>query len=288
MSSDKKKKDFVDSTFRKKWDKDYYEQRAKDRDAGLLPQDDELASAAKKQKPLPPSDQPLKFFKAREEDLNLSQKIGKTNVIAGVTPLSKQGGFYCETCDCLIKDSSALMDHVNGKKRRLMGISMRVETSSLSQVKDKLRSAKQKLEQQKSQPKLTEEEKRKKEEQEYRDMFKELEEKEAREEKEKKEQKKKAKKDKQQEEEKEKEQKQEQEQEQKNNENNDNSNSNENNVKESVEEVEKKNEEEISTTTTTTTTKSIDDKPTIVEYEDDEEDYSAMGLPGGFGTSKKN
>lgn len=36
----------------------------------------------------------------------------------GVGDSSKNpGGFFCEVCDCLLKDSAAYTDHLNGKKR---------------------------------------------------------------------------------------------------------------------------------------------------------------------------
>ncbi|EFA85091.1 C2H2-type Zn finger-containing protein [Heterostelium album PN500] len=114
MSSEKK--DFVDSTFRKKWDREYYEQRARDREAGLIADTDATAQQTKKQVTAP-SVESLGSLEARTEDLNLMQRLGKVTVVNGVTPSSEQGGLYCEKCDVLLKDSVSMLDHYNSKKR---------------------------------------------------------------------------------------------------------------------------------------------------------------------------
>eukprot|EP01133_Synstelium_polycarpum_P013689 gene13689-16127_t len=173
--SDDKKKDFVDSTFRKKWDREYYEQRAKDRDAGLLGDNDALDSKSKKLK-VPVPTENLALFKAREDDLNLDKRIGKSNVVSGVTPASQQGGFYCDLCECMMKDSVAWLDHVNGKKHnRLQGNSMRVAKSSLDQVRDRLKAKKEEVATKKS---MTEADKKKKQDEDYNAMLRAIEEKE--------------------------------------------------------------------------------------------------------------
>lgn len=38
-------------------------------------------------------------------------------VVSAQTIHSRRGGFYCEVCDCVMKDSTVYTDHINGKKR---------------------------------------------------------------------------------------------------------------------------------------------------------------------------
>jgi U4/U6.U5 tri-snRNP component SNU23 len=58
-------------------------------------------------------------------------------------PLSQQAGFYCDVCDCVLKDSMAYLDHINGKwHNRALGMSMTVEKSTADQVRKRLEDAK--------------------------------------------------------------------------------------------------------------------------------------------------
>ena len=56
-------------------------------------------------------------------------------------------GWHCKVCDCFLKDSMAYLDHINGKKhQRTLGFTMRVEQSSIGDVKARLEAHKRKLE----------------------------------------------------------------------------------------------------------------------------------------------
>ncbi|XP_031440742.1 zinc finger matrin-type protein 2-like [Clupea harengus] len=114
------------SDFRRKWDKDEYEELAQKR---LNEERDK-----KDGKPAPPVKREL--LRHRDYKVDLESKLGKTIVITKTTPQSEMGGYYCNVCDCVVKDSINFLDHINGKKhQRNLGMSMRVERSSLDQVK---------------------------------------------------------------------------------------------------------------------------------------------------------
>ncbi|MES1918948.1 zinc finger, matrin-type 2 [Bonamia ostreae] len=84
-----------------------------------------------------------KPLQADDRKIELLKEVGKTNVITSSTPLSKRGGFYCESCECLLRDSHSYLDHVNGKKhQKLLGMHMRVQKSSVDQVRKKLKELK--------------------------------------------------------------------------------------------------------------------------------------------------
>ena len=31
-------------------------------------------------------------------------------------PLAQQAGYYCNVCDCILKDSKSYLDHINGEE----------------------------------------------------------------------------------------------------------------------------------------------------------------------------
>ncbi|OIV95259.1 hypothetical protein TanjilG_26956 [Lupinus angustifolius] len=105
----------VDNTFRRKFDREEYLERAP---KGPLVQ----------RKPL----------KHRDYEVDLESRLGKTQVVTPVAPLSQQAGYYCSVCECVVKDSANYLDHINGKKhQRALGMSMRVERASLDQVRER-------------------------------------------------------------------------------------------------------------------------------------------------------
>uniref|UniRef100_A0A8D9BKS5 Zinc finger matrin-type protein 2 n=1 Tax=Cacopsylla melanoneura TaxID=428564 RepID=A0A8D9BKS5_9HEMI len=127
---------------RKKWDTDEYERLASER------LQSELEKELKSEEKLPPVKREL--LKQREYRVDLESKLGKSVVITKNTPTSQSGGYYCNVCDCVVKDSINFLDHINGKKhQRNLGMSMRVERSSLDQVKKRFEQNKKKFEQKK-------------------------------------------------------------------------------------------------------------------------------------------
>lgn len=66
-------------------------------------------------------------------------------LVTDATPISQVGGFWCDVCECTLRDSVTYMDHINGKNhQKKLGFTMRVEKSSLDEVKARLAAAKDK------------------------------------------------------------------------------------------------------------------------------------------------
>lgn len=82
-------------------------------------------------------------LKARDQQIDLASNLHRTTVHSVTAPLSQQAGFYCDVCDCVLKDSMAYLDHINGKwHNRALGMSMTVEKSTADQVRKRLEEAK--------------------------------------------------------------------------------------------------------------------------------------------------
>lgn len=78
-------------------------------------------------------------LRARDYQLDLASNLNKTQMVSAAMPLSQQGGYYCNVCDCILKDSLSYLDHINGKwHQRALGMSMRVEQSTVEQVRGDL------------------------------------------------------------------------------------------------------------------------------------------------------
>lgn len=130
---------------RRKWDPVEYERLAQER---LLEEEEtwESGSGGKRKDIVPKRE----LLKPRSYKVDLDSKLGKSQVITKTTPSSQLGGYYCNVCDCIVKDSINFLDHINGKKhQRNLGMSMKVERSSLDQVKKRFQLNKQKEEEKK-------------------------------------------------------------------------------------------------------------------------------------------
>lgn len=141
---EKKKAAGVDNTARRTWDREEFAEKAAKRDAEA-DADEESAYAIKKRKRLErdPLHQGLIVARSnlqkRDYEINLTDRLNKTQVIGLNTPLNQQAGYYCSVCDCVLRDSQSYLDHINGKfHNRALGMSMRVEKASVEQVKNRL------------------------------------------------------------------------------------------------------------------------------------------------------
>ncbi|KEH24482.1 putative transcription factor C2H2 family [Medicago truncatula] len=124
----------VDNTFRRKFDREEYLERARERER----QEEEKAKPKGRGPPV--QRKPLKH---RDYEVDLESRLGKTQVVTPVAPLSQQAGYYCSVCECVVKDSANYLDHINGKKhQRALGMSMRAERSSLKQVQERFENLK--------------------------------------------------------------------------------------------------------------------------------------------------
>lgn len=137
----------LDNYGRKVWDKEFYKKKVEKKE---LEEEDEdelllrLLSDTKKPKVMPPATE-RKLLEQRKEELALEKNLGKTQILTLKTPKAEQGGYYCEICDCVVKDSQTYLDHINGKNHnRMLGYSMKVKKVAVDDVKKKLERLKNK------------------------------------------------------------------------------------------------------------------------------------------------
>ena len=103
-----------DTDVRKKWDRDEYAAKAKERDekeSEERRQRYEAKLAGKKYyKPLTGNET---FTSARRTVLDVSAQVGKTQLVPAGAAVGKRGrgaGFYCEACDLTFKDNHSYIE----------------------------------------------------------------------------------------------------------------------------------------------------------------------------------
>ncbi|XP_050417365.1 zinc finger matrin-type protein 2 [Patella vulgata] len=150
---------------RRKWDADEYEKLAKER------LEEELAKESGSNEREIPIKREL--LQPRDYKVDLDSKLGRSQVITKTTPAFQQGGYFCNVCDCVVKDSINFLDHINGKKhQRNLGMSMKIERSTLDQVKKRFEMNKKKKEEKKKEYDFDERMKELKEEEEKQKAYK--------------------------------------------------------------------------------------------------------------------
>jgi U4/U6.U5 tri-snRNP component SNU23 len=85
---------------------------------------------------------------SRDKALDLDSQVGRVTVVqTSAGSRNEVGAFFCDLCDCTLRDNIAYLDHLNGKKHlRMMGFSARTERVTVVEVRAKLASLKRKRE----------------------------------------------------------------------------------------------------------------------------------------------
>merc|ERR1719382_798840 len=127
--------DQTDALGRKVWDKDHFLEKAKN---NIMFGPERIGRRKDPVIPLPSSQRT--FLKQRTQDLELDKNLGKSMVVTQHTIKPMQGGYWCSVCECLIKDSAAWLEHINGRRHnRNLGMNMKVEKIGVDRVKEKLK-----------------------------------------------------------------------------------------------------------------------------------------------------
>lgn len=131
-----------DTNFRRKWDKEEYTEKARQKDADEKERMQEneqrmkqgkctishwrmtftyvCYSSGKKPRKGKKLDapKPTELMKRRDYELELDKNLNKTVVVANPTGRGPgQPGFHCETCNRTYRDTTAYLDHINGRQR---------------------------------------------------------------------------------------------------------------------------------------------------------------------------
>mmetsp|Transcript_30686 Transcript_30686/g.64992 ORF Transcript_30686/g.64992 Transcript_30686/m.64992 type:complete len:245 (+) Transcript_30686:65-799(+) len=126
----------TDALGRKVWDKDKAKEQAMN---NIMFGPERIGRRKDPVIPLPSSQRT--FLKQRTNDLELDKNLGKSQVVTEHTIKPMQGGYWCSVCECLIKDSAAWLEHVNGRRHnRNLGMNMKVEKVGVDRVREKLKS----------------------------------------------------------------------------------------------------------------------------------------------------
>ncbi|RDW91931.1 hypothetical protein BP5796_01325 [Coleophoma crateriformis] len=145
-----------DTDFRKKYDREEYAQRAKEREAKEREENKaryEAKLAGKKYyKPLT-GDETL--TQARASRLDVSQNVGKVTLMPAGAATGKRGrgaGFYCADCDLTFKDNLQWVEHENSMQHlRAIGQTGEVKRATADDVHERILQIWERLEEEKKQ-----------------------------------------------------------------------------------------------------------------------------------------
>eukprot|EP00933_Yihiella_yeosuensis_P072541 TRINITY_DN80957_c0_g1_i1.p1 TRINITY_DN80957_c0_g1~~TRINITY_DN80957_c0_g1_i1.p1 ORF type:complete len:230 (-),score=89.72 TRINITY_DN80957_c0_g1_i1:132-821(-) len=128
----------TDALGRKVWDKDAYVEKAKN---NIMFGPERIGKRKDPVIPLPSSQRT--YLKGRTTELELDKNLGQMKVVTNQTIKPMQGGYWCSVCECLIKDSAAYLEHINGRRHnRNLGMNMKVEKVGVDRIKEKLKALK--------------------------------------------------------------------------------------------------------------------------------------------------
>lgn len=142
--------------FRKTWDRDEYaakaaERSAKEKEEGKARYEAKLAGKKYHARASTPPD--AKFTEARRARINVADRIGTSELVAGGAGQGKRGqsaGFYCKACDLTFKDNLQLVDHENSKQHLVaIGETGEVQIATLEEVRERFEWLVQKREREK-------------------------------------------------------------------------------------------------------------------------------------------
>ncbi|EJD02895.1 uncharacterized protein FOMMEDRAFT_85195 [Fomitiporia mediterranea MF3/22] len=135
----------ADTNFRRKWDKEEYAEKARQKDADekeRMQENEERLKKGKKPRKGPKDDvpKPTELMKLRDFDLELEKNLNKTVVVANPTGRGPgQPGFHCEKCNRTYKDTTSYLDHINSRAHlRMIGQKTQIERSTVEQVRARI------------------------------------------------------------------------------------------------------------------------------------------------------
>ncbi|KZO93094.1 hypothetical protein CALVIDRAFT_486322 [Calocera viscosa TUFC12733] len=133
-----------DGSFRKKWDREEFAEKAKVKDEEererMKENDSRMRQGKKPRRIKEDVPKPTELMKAREGDLELEKNLNKTVIVQSAGGRGPgQPGFYCEVCTRTFKDTAGYLDHINSRAHlRKLGQTTSIARSTVEQVRARI------------------------------------------------------------------------------------------------------------------------------------------------------